>query len=225
MYSASSWLLLWTDSMNWIKCNLCRLLRPLYPPSKSDFVWFNLSGCDSQCRTCDSAGVCTSCRDPTKVLLFGECQYDSCAHQYYLNSTTRTCRGTPPLRRGGAWLIMTAEPAPFMISINDSACSEEEFTAPSVIINWLQMCKQQTLCVLTPSSAPSSWWMRLTTHTYDSLVLKPPYVQLILSLRDPNRFPISPLAEVFYNNLVSSESSVFVQEAQEITSEHKNKRI
>uniref|UniRef100_A0A3Q2PFS0 Fraser extracellular matrix complex subunit 1 n=1 Tax=Fundulus heteroclitus TaxID=8078 RepID=A0A3Q2PFS0_FUNHE len=48
--------------------------------------------CDRQCLTCDTAGVCTSCRDPTKVLLFGECQYDSCAHQYYLNATTRTCR-------------------------------------------------------------------------------------------------------------------------------------
>uniref|UniRef100_A0A3B5B2R5 Extracellular matrix protein FRAS1-like n=1 Tax=Stegastes partitus TaxID=144197 RepID=A0A3B5B2R5_9TELE len=48
--------------------------------------------CDSQCLTCDMAGVCSSCRDPTKVLLFGECQYDSCAHQYYLNTTTRTCR-------------------------------------------------------------------------------------------------------------------------------------
>ncbi|XP_067377534.1 extracellular matrix protein FRAS1 isoform X3 [Channa argus] len=48
--------------------------------------------CDSQCLTCDMAGVCTSCRDPAKVLLFGECQYDSCAHQYYLNTTTRACR-------------------------------------------------------------------------------------------------------------------------------------
>ncbi|XP_068615370.1 extracellular matrix organizing protein FRAS1-like, partial [Brachionichthys hirsutus] len=48
--------------------------------------------CDSQCLTCDLAGVCTSCRDPTRVLLFGECQYDSCAHQYYLNTTTRACR-------------------------------------------------------------------------------------------------------------------------------------
>uniref|UniRef100_A0A4W6CQ63 Fraser extracellular matrix complex subunit 1 n=1 Tax=Lates calcarifer TaxID=8187 RepID=A0A4W6CQ63_LATCA len=48
--------------------------------------------CDSQCLTCDMAGVCTSCLDPTKVLLFGECQYDSCAHQYYLNATTRACR-------------------------------------------------------------------------------------------------------------------------------------
>ncbi|XP_010788510.1 extracellular matrix protein FRAS1-like, partial [Notothenia coriiceps] len=37
-------------------------------------------------------GVCTSCRDPAKVLLFGECQYDSCAHQYYLNTSTRACR-------------------------------------------------------------------------------------------------------------------------------------
>ncbi|XP_028271091.1 extracellular matrix organizing protein FRAS1 isoform X8 [Parambassis ranga] len=48
--------------------------------------------CDSQCLTCDAAAVCTSCRDPAKVLLFGECQYDSCAHQYYLNTTTRACR-------------------------------------------------------------------------------------------------------------------------------------
>uniref|UniRef100_A0A3Q3BPI3 Fraser extracellular matrix complex subunit 1 n=1 Tax=Haplochromis burtoni TaxID=8153 RepID=A0A3Q3BPI3_HAPBU len=48
--------------------------------------------CDSQCLTCETPGVCTSCRDPAKVLLFGECQYDSCAHQYYLNTTTRTCR-------------------------------------------------------------------------------------------------------------------------------------
>lgn len=39
------------------------------------------------------AGVCTACRDPAKVLLFGECQYESCAHQYYLNTTTRVCRG------------------------------------------------------------------------------------------------------------------------------------
>ncbi|CAG09631.1 unnamed protein product, partial [Tetraodon nigroviridis] len=53
------------------------------------------SACDSQCLTCATAGVCTSCRDPTRVLLFGECQYDSCAHQYYLNTTTRACRGTP----------------------------------------------------------------------------------------------------------------------------------
>ncbi|TKS77877.1 Extracellular matrix protein FRAS1 [Collichthys lucidus] len=50
------------------------------------------AACDSQCLTCDMAGVCTSCRDPSKVLLFGECQYDSCAHQYYLNTTTRACR-------------------------------------------------------------------------------------------------------------------------------------
>ncbi|KAM9392081.1 extracellular matrix organizing protein FRAS1 [Pholidichthys leucotaenia] len=48
--------------------------------------------CDSQCLTCDVPRVCTSCRDPAKVLLFGECQYDSCAHQYYLNTTTRSCR-------------------------------------------------------------------------------------------------------------------------------------
>ncbi|TRY85660.1 hypothetical protein DNTS_020362 [Danionella cerebrum] len=48
--------------------------------------------CASQCASCEMAGVCTSCRDPAKVLLFGECQYESCAHQYYLNTTTRICR-------------------------------------------------------------------------------------------------------------------------------------
>ncbi|XP_046698206.1 extracellular matrix protein FRAS1 [Silurus meridionalis] len=48
--------------------------------------------CDRQCWTCEMAGVCTSCRDPEKVLLFGECQYESCAQQYYLNTTTHTCR-------------------------------------------------------------------------------------------------------------------------------------
>ncbi|XP_035235651.1 extracellular matrix protein FRAS1 isoform X1 [Anguilla anguilla] len=48
--------------------------------------------CDGQCLTCDTAGVCASCRDPAKVLLFGECQYETCAHQYYLNVTTRACR-------------------------------------------------------------------------------------------------------------------------------------
>uniref|UniRef100_A0A3Q3IUW6 VWFC domain-containing protein n=1 Tax=Monopterus albus TaxID=43700 RepID=A0A3Q3IUW6_MONAL len=48
--------------------------------------------CDSQCLTCEIAGVCTSCHDLAKVLLFGECQYDICAHQYYLNTTTRACK-------------------------------------------------------------------------------------------------------------------------------------
>lgn len=58
--------------------------------------FFVSAACDSQCLTCDTAAVCTSCRDLAKVLLFGECQYDSCAHQYYLDATTRACRGTPP---------------------------------------------------------------------------------------------------------------------------------
>ncbi|KAM4706664.1 extracellular matrix organizing protein FRAS1 [Discoglossus pictus] len=48
--------------------------------------------CNRQCLTCDSAAGCTACRDPTKVLLFGECQYDSCAQQYYLDYTSRTCK-------------------------------------------------------------------------------------------------------------------------------------
>ncbi|XP_042177181.1 extracellular matrix organizing protein FRAS1-like [Oncorhynchus tshawytscha] len=48
--------------------------------------------CDGQCLSCELSGVCTACRDPGKVLLFGECRYDSCAYQYYLNTTTRTCR-------------------------------------------------------------------------------------------------------------------------------------
>ncbi|KAF4802764.1 hypothetical protein TURU_022239 [Turdus rufiventris] len=48
--------------------------------------------CSSQCRSCDSAAGCTSCRDAAKVLLFGECQYQSCAHQYYLDFSSKTCR-------------------------------------------------------------------------------------------------------------------------------------
>ncbi|OWK55263.1 Extracellular matrix protein FRAS1 [Lonchura striata] len=48
--------------------------------------------CSSQCRSCDSAAGCTSCRDAAKVLLFGECQYESCAQQYYLDFSTKTCR-------------------------------------------------------------------------------------------------------------------------------------
>nr|XP_057925745.1 extracellular matrix protein FRAS1 isoform X1 [Doryrhamphus excisus] len=48
--------------------------------------------CDHQCLACESAGACTSCRDPAKVLLFGECRYETCAQQYYLNATTRACR-------------------------------------------------------------------------------------------------------------------------------------
>ncbi|GAB0189453.1 extracellular matrix organizing protein FRAS1 [Grus japonensis] len=48
--------------------------------------------CNSQCLSCESAAGCTSCRDPTKVLLFGECQYESCAQQYYLDFSSKTCR-------------------------------------------------------------------------------------------------------------------------------------
>ncbi|XP_057287145.1 extracellular matrix organizing protein FRAS1 [Pezoporus wallicus] len=48
--------------------------------------------CNSQCLSCESATSCTSCRDPTKVLLFGECQYESCAQQYYLDFSSKTCR-------------------------------------------------------------------------------------------------------------------------------------
>ncbi|XP_027744997.1 extracellular matrix protein FRAS1 [Empidonax traillii] len=48
--------------------------------------------CSSQCWSCDSAAGCTSCRDPAKVLLFGECQYESCAQQYYLDFSSKTCR-------------------------------------------------------------------------------------------------------------------------------------
>uniref|UniRef100_A0A8C4U634 VWFC domain-containing protein n=1 Tax=Falco tinnunculus TaxID=100819 RepID=A0A8C4U634_FALTI len=48
--------------------------------------------CNSQCLSCESAAGCTSCRDPAKVLLFGECQYESCAQQYYLDFSSKTCR-------------------------------------------------------------------------------------------------------------------------------------
>ncbi|GAB1289869.1 Extracellular matrix organizing protein FRAS1 [Apodemus speciosus] len=48
--------------------------------------------CNTNCRSCDSQGSCTSCRDPSKVLLFGECVYESCAPQYYLDIATKTCK-------------------------------------------------------------------------------------------------------------------------------------
>ncbi|XP_032772670.1 extracellular matrix protein FRAS1 [Rattus rattus] len=48
--------------------------------------------CNRHCRSCDSQGSCTSCRDPSKVLLFGECQYESCTPQYYLDISTKTCK-------------------------------------------------------------------------------------------------------------------------------------
>lgn len=51
------------------------------------------AACDSQCLSCESAAGCTSCRDPAKVLLFGDCQYESCAQQYYLDFSSNTCRG------------------------------------------------------------------------------------------------------------------------------------
>ncbi|OXB58880.1 hypothetical protein ASZ78_012724 [Callipepla squamata] len=51
--------------------------------------------CNRQCLNCESATVCTSCRDPAKVLLFGECQYESCAQQYYLDFSTKTCKACP----------------------------------------------------------------------------------------------------------------------------------
>ncbi|XP_046512812.1 extracellular matrix organizing protein FRAS1 isoform X5 [Equus quagga] len=48
--------------------------------------------CSTHCGSCDSQGSCTSCRDPNKVLLFGDCQYESCAPQYYLDLSTNTCK-------------------------------------------------------------------------------------------------------------------------------------
>nr|XP_044999993.1 extracellular matrix organizing protein FRAS1 isoform X3 [Jaculus jaculus] len=48
--------------------------------------------CSTHCRSCDSQTSCTSCRDPNKVLLFGECQYESCTSQYYLDVPTKTCK-------------------------------------------------------------------------------------------------------------------------------------
>ncbi|KAJ3603631.1 hypothetical protein NHX12_028376, partial [Muraenolepis orangiensis] len=73
--------------------------------------------CDQQCGSCYGPGVCTSCRDPAKVLLFGECQYDRCAHQYYLNTTTRTCTGVllgggggPDLSSWGEEEVQTSPP-------------------------------------------------------------------------------------------------------------------
>lgn len=51
------------------------------------------SACNMHCGRCDSQASCTSCRDPSKVLLFGDCQHESCAPQYYLDFSTKTCKG------------------------------------------------------------------------------------------------------------------------------------
>ncbi|XP_032256496.1 extracellular matrix protein FRAS1 isoform X3 [Phoca vitulina] len=48
--------------------------------------------CEAHCGSCDSQASCTSCRDPNKVLLFGECQYEGCAPQYYLDFSTKICK-------------------------------------------------------------------------------------------------------------------------------------
>ncbi len=148
------------------------LLRSATGPFPSDLTSNQTSmstslfsaACDSQCLTCDMAGVCTSCRDPAKVLLFGECQYDSCAHQYYLNTTTRACRGTPPSPwqpnthcsgtgrvRGNAGLIMRICSAPFydihkLLSIHiacSAVCYIEFMGSTDQVIN----CGTRTLCV------------------------------------------------------------------------------
>ncbi|KAG2466459.1 FRAS1 protein, partial [Polypterus senegalus] len=64
--------------------------------------------CNGQCLTCDSAQTCTSCKDSTKVLLFGECQYEICAPQYYLDISTRTCKANshPPILHVNGTLIV-----------------------------------------------------------------------------------------------------------------------
>lgn len=51
------------------------------------------SACNPHCGSCDSQASCTSCRDPSKVLLFGDCQNENCAPQYYLDFSTKTCKG------------------------------------------------------------------------------------------------------------------------------------
>ncbi|MGH0123135.1 UNVERIFIED_CONTAM: hypothetical protein FKN15_026250 [Acipenser sinensis] len=64
--------------------------------------------CNRKCLTCESAGSCTSCRDPQKVLLFRECQYESCAQQYYLDFTSRTCKANtqaPVLHVNGSLIV------------------------------------------------------------------------------------------------------------------------
>ncbi|KAM5339144.1 extracellular matrix organizing protein FRAS1 [Glossophaga mutica] len=48
--------------------------------------------CNTHCRSCDSPASCTSCQDPNKVLLSGECQFESCAPQYYLDLSTKACK-------------------------------------------------------------------------------------------------------------------------------------
>ncbi|XP_054995058.1 extracellular matrix organizing protein FRAS1 [Sorex araneus] len=79
-------------------CDPGRVLSHLGTCSTTCFPGHYLDGnhacqpCNAQCGSCDSQASCTSCRDPNKVLLFGECQYEVCAPQYYLDFSTKTCR-------------------------------------------------------------------------------------------------------------------------------------
>ncbi|XP_023559071.1 extracellular matrix protein FRAS1 [Octodon degus] len=59
--------------------------------------------CDTHCRSCTSPTSCTSCRDPNHVLLFGDCQSESCALQYYLDISTRTCRAADSSLKNRLW--------------------------------------------------------------------------------------------------------------------------
>uniref|UniRef100_A0A8C5XSK4 Fraser extracellular matrix complex subunit 1 n=1 Tax=Microcebus murinus TaxID=30608 RepID=A0A8C5XSK4_MICMU len=48
--------------------------------------------CGPHCHSCDGPASCTSCRDPRKVLLFGECRDEGCPPQHYLDFPTNTCK-------------------------------------------------------------------------------------------------------------------------------------
>lgn len=90
-----NWEASWSQAL--LRCSICLDLvgasRLVVVTIWSSPFPLHQSACNRHCRSCDSQGSCTSCRDPSKVLLFGECQYESCAPQYYLDISTKTCKG------------------------------------------------------------------------------------------------------------------------------------
>lgn len=68
------------------------------------------SACNTHCRSCDSQASCTSCQDPNKVLLSGECQFESCAPQYYLDLSTKACKGKALPESYNVFLLSDARP-------------------------------------------------------------------------------------------------------------------
>lgn len=135
------------------------------------------TACNRQCLNCESAAGCTSCRDPAKVLLFGECQYESCAQQYYLDFSTKTCRGEKHIaglkkkKSQVAWPIIryiaarSVQVACFKMYVWEGRCSVRFFQFSSfsaVICHILQpFSEKQDYCKSFSCKRFSKWASKL----------------------------------------------------------------